>query len=315
MEDIQPTKLAAAPFNDLTGDIILRSNGADKVDFRTHKLFLIHASPVFEAMVSLPQGQTAATVGDVPVVNMHEDENELGSLLLFCHPGTVPQPPTSLLEVYTIYRIADKYMMDGLKGWLRKSISSFAEEVPVGVYMLARHFDWVEEASSAARKCLSHPLADLATYNDPVLRHLSANFLRDLLQYHQDCCDFLSNSMRPQHWIRSWVDAYDDTPFPPLQTASERCCSRLYSEEDGVYVNKWCELFLNDLGDALAIVPCFDKVPLTELYRKISKQTVGCPNCGPVALDGISSFLDGNMKRISGDVARAVPVPGVVNEL
>ena len=54
-------KLAQAPFNDLSGDIILRSGGDKAIDFYTHKFFLVHASPMFKGMFSLPQnGQSGS---------------------------------------------------------------------------------------------------------------------------------------------------------------------------------------------------------------------------------------------------------------
>ena len=68
------TQLASAPFDDPAGDIVLRSNDKQAIDFRTHKLFLIYASPVFKDMLSFPQaGCEASENASLPVVVMHEN--------------------------------------------------------------------------------------------------------------------------------------------------------------------------------------------------------------------------------------------------
>ncbi|KAK7687859.1 hypothetical protein QCA50_009078 [Cerrena zonata] len=108
-----PAELAGAPFDDPTGDIILRSNGARKVDFRTQRIFLIHASTVFKGMFTLPQVDIPDS--GAPIVEMQENEQALRSLLLWCHLGAVPEPLASFEQLYNLYYIANKYMMDGIK--------------------------------------------------------------------------------------------------------------------------------------------------------------------------------------------------------
>lgn len=44
------TIIVNAPFDDLSGDIILRCSGENVTDFYTYKVFLIYASPVFKDM-------------------------------------------------------------------------------------------------------------------------------------------------------------------------------------------------------------------------------------------------------------------------
>ena len=152
-QTIQPAALADAPFNDVNGDIILQSSGAPTINFQTYKLFLTHASTVFTDMLTLPHHQSQN--GEPPVVIMQENADDLESLLLFCHPGAAPKPPTSLEHLYRLYRIADKYMMDSLKNWLHKYLAVFMDQSPVGVYVLARKLGFKEEAKLAAKKSLS----------------------------------------------------------------------------------------------------------------------------------------------------------------
>lgn len=117
-----------------------------------------------------------------PFVVMHDNAHSLHSLLLFYHPGTAPEPQASLDQPYRLYRIADKYMIDSLKVWLRRGV-------------------------------------------------------------------------------------------------------------------RW-EMFLTDYSKALAEVPCFEKAPLAELYRKVTKETGKCETCGPIALNEISRFLEKNKESI-----------------
>ena len=138
LQDRRPIHLADAPFDDPSGDIILRCGTDRLVEFRTHKIFLAHASPVFETMFSLPQEhQGVAQTSDVPVVFMPDDAENLRTLLLYCYPGTTPETPSSLEELYRLYRVADKYALDDARVWVRNCLPLFMERAPIGVYVLA----------------------------------------------------------------------------------------------------------------------------------------------------------------------------------
>ena len=81
--------LARAPFDDLSGDIILRSGGDKAIDFYTHKFFLVHASPVFKDMFSLPQPSDGQAGGaSCPVVHLSDSPDDVRALLHVCMPKT-----------------------------------------------------------------------------------------------------------------------------------------------------------------------------------------------------------------------------------
>lgn len=284
------SRVADAPFNDPSGDIILRSSDADMVDFRTHKVFLIHASPFFETMLSLPQSQGAPTQeSTIPIVEMHENPEDLRSVLLFCQPGTVHEPPTSLIRLNQLYRITDKYEIEGIKGWLRTCLGSFTEKAPVGVYCLARHFEWKEEAQLAAKKCLSYPLFELKAWSDPILQEISPEFLQTLYSYHQQCSKFFRDAMSPGSWLWQW---YWSPFLPRFELSTEACCGfgEPRNSNQWVYLRFWWDHFMSEYGEALSKIPCLNKVPLAEIFCKVSKETGKCTNCGPVALEQLFEF-------------------------
>ena len=180
------TQLASAPFDDPAGDIVLRSNDKQAIDFRTHKLFLIYASTVFKDMFSLPQGGRTNENAGVPVVVMHEKAEELRSLLVLCYPGMVLETPTSLERFWVLYLLTDKYMLDNAKVWLRGCLLNFVQEMPTSVYLIARKAGWRKEARDAAKECLSHSLAELVSERHPIFQVVSAQTSQDLFLYHQE---------------------------------------------------------------------------------------------------------------------------------
>jgi hypothetical protein len=65
-------------------NIIIRSS--DLVDFRVHKSVLALASPFFRDLLSPPQPSDSESVDGLPVVEVPEDSELLGSLISFFYP-------------------------------------------------------------------------------------------------------------------------------------------------------------------------------------------------------------------------------------
>ncbi|KAK7687861.1 hypothetical protein QCA50_009080 [Cerrena zonata] len=314
MEDIQNTskvtslRVAQAPFDDTAGDIILRSNGESKVDFLTHTLFLVHASPIFETILSLPQSQGNPPSHDTPIVEMHERADELRLLLLFCLPASIPEPPTSLKQLYHFHCLADKYMIDGVKVWLRSCLTGFSKEMPVGVYVLARHFGWKEEAYLAAKNSRSHPLSELVAWSSPILQDTPAVFLQELLNYHKECSEFLVNSMAEGSWFWEW---YYSPYVPSFEVEKGDCCNQQFQTATRRvgYIRTWWEPFLSEYRSALANVPCLETVPLPEIFSKISKGAGKCPKCGPSVLENLLEFVTMTKQTMAYQLDQTVRVP------
>lgn len=289
------TKIADAPFDDLAGDIILRSSGEKPVDFHTYKLFLIHASSVFKNMFSLPENDATIQNPGPPVVNMHENADDLRTLLTWCHPAIVPERPTTIERFYCFYVIADKYMLDSVKVWLRKCLADLVTDWPVGVYVLARHLGWQEEAKLAAKASLSRELYQLVAESHIALRDMPGRFLQDLLQYHHRCSTFLSSHMDPERQIYGWVE-YEpgDEEVGSFLAEKEDCCPTEAHHVEGNYYHysrAWWATFASDCSASLAKIPSFEKIPLQELLYKATEIARKCPSCGPAAHRKLENFF------------------------
>ncbi|KAA1477499.1 hypothetical protein DENSPDRAFT_754241, partial [Dentipellis sp. KUC8613] len=108
------------PFDAPDADLILRS--AQSVDFRTHKVILSLASPVFRDMFSVPQPTLDDNgscflngngyVDGLPMVQMSETTTTLHYLLTAIYPFP-PALPASLEEMLLVLAAATKFEMSG----------------------------------------------------------------------------------------------------------------------------------------------------------------------------------------------------------
>ncbi|KAH9910976.1 uncharacterized protein BXZ73DRAFT_57413, partial [Epithele typhae] len=124
------------PFDEPSADIILRS--ADHVDFRVHRGILLHASPVFADMFSLPQPHSneASPQTDQPIVVVTEDSIALRNLLLICYPVTKPVL-SALTDIVPVLRAALKYDMEWLIEHLTPSLAASIPKHPLQVWAIA----------------------------------------------------------------------------------------------------------------------------------------------------------------------------------
>lgn len=296
----QSTKIrvANAPFNDQSGDIILRSSGDEPTDFYTSKSFLVHASPVFAGMLSLPQGDQTSTNNGPPVVTMHENAEDLRTLLLWCSPGLAADFPASLVQFYRYYTLADKYLLDTMKTSFRQSlIPTFLHSAPADVYMISRQLGWKKETTLAVRETLSYPLHQLVCETNSILLDTSARFLQDLLRYHHRRSEFLCHYTSVDYWCTYCTEENDELLKLFLPAEGTKCCCATveqceYDVENIFHVVAWWDDFAKDCSASLAQIPGFEKIPLGKLLCKASATTAKCQTCGPVALERLVTFLD-----------------------
>jgi hypothetical protein len=86
---------SGALFDDPDADIIIRSR--DGVRFRTHKLLLSLASPIFRDMFSLPQPDHDKDAGEgLPVVDLTESSATFRLFMSLCYPAVYP--PTARIQ-------------------------------------------------------------------------------------------------------------------------------------------------------------------------------------------------------------------------
>ncbi|EED78396.1 predicted protein [Postia placenta Mad-698-R] len=201
---------AAAPFNRLSADVILRSS--DRVNFRVWKNILAEASPFFHDLFSLPQPVTAASGkqqdedDSVSVVPMTEDSVVLDKLLRFCYPIRDPEF-ASLDELRPVIDAAKKYLMDEALQLLRTRLLAFASVSPISTYAVAIRYGLEEEARHAAKCFLGHAWEWDKIYV-PELEDISAGAYHRLLEYHRRCGELATGLVKIFRWIDSanaWV--------------------------------------------------------------------------------------------------------------
>lgn len=189
-------------------DIIIRSS--DGVEYRTIKILLSLASPIFKDMLGLPRTEGSLKEVDeqidgLPVVEFAEDSTTLQRILALCYPMSwkgVAAKPINLAEVDSLLEAAAKYEMEGAKelgaGWLVDPV--FLAKEPLRVYTIACHHGLAIEATAAAKHTLLHPLFYEADFAE--LSSINAGLLQKVLRYHRRCCELAKEVLQdPASWI------------------------------------------------------------------------------------------------------------------
>ncbi|OCH91508.1 hypothetical protein OBBRIDRAFT_792222 [Obba rivulosa] len=150
------------PFTKPSADAIIRS--CDNVDFRVHRAILSEASPVFEAMFSLPRPQLSADDQEhrdgLPVITMTETAATLDAVLRFCYP--MPDPDFASIDALAeVLEAARKYAIDVILAHaVRLLRGSFLDENPFAVFGVAYRMQMKEVAMLAARESLKKKMPE-----------------------------------------------------------------------------------------------------------------------------------------------------------
>ncbi|TFK33441.1 hypothetical protein BDQ12DRAFT_727763 [Crucibulum laeve] len=280
-------RTATAPFDDSNAEIILRSS--DNVDFHVHRLILSLASPVFETMFTLPQGNT-----DSPLVQMSEDSSTVDILLRYCYPTDVPEI-SDLGLLKKVMEAAMKFDMPDILKQARKQLLNFVEKEPLSIFALAAHYKWREGAKRAAKECLAFNL--IGTHVDE-LNLISASNYHRLLEYHQRCGRAASkltllNEMGNADQLYSL-----STRNCWIFCNNEKCPSRHVSglkASDGKnrYMKEWFFLYLDAVRNILKDRPAVKLITPMALRVAAMKKAGECYVCRPRAAFDLDSFIIG----------------------
>jgi len=213
-----PITDARAPFNNAKADVILRS--ADNDDFRVFKVLLSLASPFFDDMFGLPQGDIDNEMKDgLPVVWMTEEKKTLETLLLMCYPMTVVDRPEleTLAGVHLMLEAANKYNMESVEKSLRACLvmPRFLDVDPLRAFAIACRCRLEAEAKLAAQATLGRPLS--TEHYVPELELITGGHLHKLLKYHDNCAAACKEVATDFTWIDNtsffWFDrSASDSP-------------------------------------------------------------------------------------------------------
>ncbi|KAI0070672.1 hypothetical protein K474DRAFT_744256 [Panus rudis PR-1116 ss-1] len=146
---------AGPPFDDPTGDIILRS--VDRVKFRVHKVILRHASTTFNSIFHSATADCVDPAHEdlskpaLPIIDVPETAGVLKGLLHCCYPLN-PQPPiyTTLGEIIPMLEAASKYEMKGVLLLLEISLWRLHKISPISTYAVGCQFGFSELCKNAA---------------------------------------------------------------------------------------------------------------------------------------------------------------------
>jgi len=307
-------KFAPPPFDDLDADVIICSS--DGILFRSFKAVLARASPHFANMFTLPLAPPATTdtwnyIGGVPMVRVTEKADEMTQFLSFCHPEVQKPSPQTAYEVYQLYKLGDKYMVDSLLEYVKRELSRLTAGHPVGVYMVASHLGWNEEAVKAARESLKLSPDDFFGAGGMEMKFISADMLKNLHKYRHQVERNLVHSTDSAYWyqrdLASWVDPLPDYLFdrPPMEHSESmfpaNCCCRKLSHEivdldpglrshfgisgHEVVVLGWFDTYLRDLRVALQKIPGRTDIDGIVFMEGAWNEAQRCPECRPIAMD------------------------------
>jgi len=165
-------------FNSEDADITLRSSAGTL--YRVSSFTLRNTSGFFDAMLSLPQTDSAGQSSPIPV----NEKSEVLEKVLRMMSGLEITPWESFDELEDVASLAERWDAPGPLSIIRSGISAplFLEQ-PLRLYAIATHFDWQAEAKLASKFTLSLSLFDES--HRAVLHKIPSKSLMDLLRFHR----------------------------------------------------------------------------------------------------------------------------------
>jgi hypothetical protein len=313
---LQPAEnCASAPFDDPNADIIIRS--CDGVQFRTYKLLLSLASPIFKDMLAIPQPQPLDKAqSDTPIVDLTESSPTIRRLLFFCYPAAIEPPPDSKLqslsEIAELVQATTKYEMYGARKTALRLLFQppFIDAEPLRVYAIACRFGADTEASLAAKHILRRPL--FKDEHVAELEFIDAASLYRVMLYQHRCAQAAAAVASDHKWIREGLAdscaffkcaKNSDGKFTMIKTQPSR------KHKDGysilVDVHTWWLEFMESTRFALLVAPSVDTIIDPErLENATAAAAAQCFTCGPRAVQDLLLFIEAFKKEVEERISQ-----------
>ncbi|KAJ7720827.1 hypothetical protein B0H16DRAFT_1604013 [Mycena metata] len=188
----QDPRIAAPPFDDTAGDVIIRSS--DNVSFYVHKAVISLASPVFADLFMLASPTPSEKSGKLlrPSFPVTEDSKALYRLLSWCDPRCAPSLD-SPEDVLAVLEVADKYCMD--------QVMKHAADI----LLMSASYVEREPMKMAARYTLNSTWEEQMDRDTPELKHISAVALRRLGTYQLTCKRLVRGTVTDLSWFKDHV--------------------------------------------------------------------------------------------------------------
>ena len=192
-----PPKLANAPFNGPSADLVLRSS--DGVNFFVFKVILSMASSVFADMLTVPLPAAPQNSSDEPpVAQLPEDAETLDMALRYCYP--IPSPKVvTLRDARILLEFARKYQVDVIKDSLTRFLTDTIEHNPAGIYALASAYEYQDIAAKALQSSLMVPIYKL---HSPELQSSTTREQYEALIYYHISCGRVASAVSMR---RKWI--------------------------------------------------------------------------------------------------------------
>ena len=286
---------AEAPFNDRKADMILRSS--DNVDFRTFKVLLSLASPVFEDMFDLPQpGPDMNGEGmkdGLPVVSISERSKVIEMMLKLLHPKC-SLSLDSTDDILEILEMSKKYDMEGVteraRDYARRVLPRVGADDPIRAYVAASRLGLDDEVTRAAGSSLRLSISDILDQTKVTeLKYITGTQLQNLYNYHHKCgraASALTSS-------NTWIPPYNTTPV--IWFNNHAGCEQVGSilAAPGNYGAKvWWVEYMRDSSAALESRPHSSTVMKPELVNTALQKATACGTCRENVFRQLPAFLE-----------------------
>jgi hypothetical protein len=277
---------AEAPFNDPKADVILRSS--DNVDFRTFRVLLSLASPVFETMFGLPQ---PGKNDGLPVVSISEHSRTIETLLKLLDPRCLVLLD-SIDDIGQILEMSKKYDMEGVadntRAMAKRVLLQVETNDPIRAYAVATRFQLKDEAIRAARGTLRLSMSKILDQTQGAeLKYISGTQLHGLYSYHHKCGRAASALASTSTWA-------PHTSPSKIWFSSHSSCTTSAFLIDGswCYPKTWWVEYMRASSAELASQPYGITVKKPELVDTALKKATACGMCRDRVFEELPKFLE-----------------------
>lgn len=293
----------------LHGDVILRSS--DYIYFRTFKLLLSLASPMFADMFRIPQPTLESDVNEmkdgVPMVNMEENSRVLEVLLSFCHPNHLVTLD-SLDVLDNVLAGAMKFDMGAALRWAGPKLvqPKFVANQPLYAFGIACRHDLENKAFILAKSTLR--LSDLP--HEAELKYIYNGSRRRLQAYRDKCCEAVQKLTTPlESDTFDWIELDKDLVWNRCSWPHCRAAGRIYFKfYDKWWLRQWWIEYLLEAGRQLMQSPSPDTVLQPELVQWVVRRMQDCECCSSWAARNIQKFNKMFSEEVEHVISKVIPI-------